>query len=192
MASFPASRTDGVFALTRYVALFGSINVGGNRLTMADMRYAFEREGLTGIETVIASGNMLFDYDDRPLDGLEDLFAHVMLERFDIKSFVAVRDRAAMAEAVEGNPFTGIGKDNLVHTLFLERQPEQAAFDKLAADQALRGLEKLAIGNRSIYIDFANGVAESKLTGAFIERRLGCRGTARNVRSIARILAKMS
>lgn len=177
--------------MTRYVALFGSINVGGNRVTMADLRWAFEREGLTGLETVVASGNLLFDYDERPLEGLEDLFAHVMLDRFDIKSFVAVRDRAAIAQAVEGNPFTGIGKDNLVHTLFLERQPDQAAFDKLAADQALRGLEKLAIGDRSIYIDFVSSVAESKLTSAFIERRLGCRGTARNVRSIARILSKM-
>ena len=178
--------------MTRYVALFGSINVGGNRVTMADLRWAFEREGLTGLETVVASGNLLFEYDERPLDGLEDLFAHVMLECFEIKSFVAVRDRAAIAQAVEGNPFTGIGKDNLVHTLFLERQPEQAAFDKLAADQAMRGLEKLAIGERSIYIDFVSSVAESKLTSAFIERRLGCRGTARNVRSIARILSKMS
>lgn len=178
--------------MTRYVALFGSVNVGGNRVTMADLRWAFEREGLTGLETVVASGNLLFDYDERPLDGLEDLFAHVMLERFDIKSFVAVRDRAAIAKAVEENPFTGIGKDNLVHTLFLERQPDQAAFDKLAADQAMRGLEKLAIGERSIYIDFVSSVAESKLTSAFIERRLGCRGTARNVRSIARILSKMS
>lgn len=168
--------------MTRYVALFGSINVGGNRVTMADLRWAFEREGLTGLETVVASGNLLFDYDDRPLDGLEDLFAHVMLDRFDIKSFVAVRDRAAIVQAVEGNPFTGIGKDELVHTLFLERQP----------DQAMRGLEKLAIGERSIYIDFVGSVAESKLTSAFIERRLGCRGTARNVRSIARILSKMS
>lgn len=178
--------------MTRYVALFGSINVGGNRVTMADLRWAFEREGLTGLETVVASGNLLFDYDDRPLDGLEDLFSHVLLDRFDIKSFVAVRDRAAIAEAVEGNPFTGIGADNQVHTLFLERQPDQAAFDKLVADQAARGLEKFAIGNRCIYIDFVEGVGDSKLSSAFLERRLGCRGTARNVRSIARILAKMS
>lgn len=178
--------------MTRYVALFGSINVGGNRVTMADLRWAFEREGLSGLETVVASGNLLFDYDDRPLDGLEDLFSHVMLDRFDIKSFVAVRDRAAIAEAVEGNPFTGIGADNQVHTLFLERQPDQAAFDKLVADQAARGLEKFAIGNRCIYIDFVEGVGDSKLSSAFLERRLGCRGTARNVRSIARILAKMS
>ncbi|MDF8335032.1 DUF1697 domain-containing protein [Novosphingobium cyanobacteriorum] len=177
--------------MTRYVALFGSINVGGNRLTMADLRWAFEREGLTGLETVVASGNLLFDYDERPLDGLEDLFAHVLQDRFDIATFAAVRDRAAMAEAVEGNPFTGLGADNLVHTLFLEREPDPAAFEKLAADHAGRGPEKLAIGKRSLYIDYVDGVGGSRLTNAFIERRLGCRGTARNVRSIARILAKM-
>ena len=39
------------------------------------VRWAFEREGLTGLETVVASGNLLFDYDERPLEGLEDLFA---------------------------------------------------------------------------------------------------------------------
>ncbi|MEO0033339.1 MAG: hypothetical protein RIS94_3097, partial [Pseudomonadota bacterium] len=78
-----------------------------------------------------------------------------------------------------------------VHTMFLERAPDPVAFEKLAADYAPRGPEKLAIGNRSLYIDFVDGVAGSKLTSAFIERRLGCRGTARNVRSIARILAKM-
>jgi len=177
--------------MARYVALFGSINVGGNRLTMADMRTAFEREGLEGLETVVASGNLLFEYDDRPLEGLEDLFAHVMADRFDIDAFVAVRDAQAIAEAVEGNPFTGIGADNLVHTLFLGAEPDKAAFNKLAADHAERGPERLAIGPRSLYIDYVEGVGQGRLTNAFIERRLGCRGTARNVRSLARILAKM-
>ena len=68
---------------------------------------------------------------------------------------------------------------------------DPAAFEKLATDHAGRGPEKLAIGKRSLYIDYVDGVGGSRLTNAFIERRLGCRGTARNVRSIARILAKM-
>ena len=52
--------------MARYVALFGSINVGGNRLTMADLRAAFEAEGFRNVETVVASGNVLFDHDARP------------------------------------------------------------------------------------------------------------------------------
>ena len=177
--------------MTRYVAFLASINVGGNRLSMADLRHALEREGFEDVETVVASGNVLFRHDERPLDGLEDKLAHVLSDRFDIASFAAVRDRMAVAEAIDRNPFAADGAPNLVHTLFLERQPEAAAFAKLSADYEGRGPERLAPGNRSLYIDFVDGVGTTRLTGAFIERRLGCRGTARNIRSLQRILAKM-
>ncbi|WP_067734432.1 DUF1697 domain-containing protein [Novosphingobium naphthalenivorans] len=177
--------------MTRYLALFGSINVGGNRLTMADLRYAFEREEFTNVETVVASGNVLFDFDERPTDGLEELFGHMMLDRFDIDSFVAVRTREEVRAAVEDNPFTGGSEDKFVHTHFLGGQPTQDQFDRLVSDHAGRGAERIALGARCLYIDYVNGVGDSKLTASFIERRLGCRGTARNVRSLARILTKM-
>jgi uncharacterized protein (DUF1697 family) len=139
---------------------------------------------------VVASGNVLFDYDERPTQGLEDLLAHMMAERFDIETFAAVRNVAELREAVEGNPFVA-GDSARVHTLFLSGEPDGAAFARLAADHALRGPERLAMGPRSLYIDFVNGVGQSRLTNAFIERRLGARGTARNMRSLRRILEKM-
>ena len=177
--------------MPRYVAFFSSINVGGNRMTMADLRYAFAREEIENVETVVASGNVLFDYDDRPTVGLEDLLGQMMTERFDIDSFAAVRTREELAASIEGNPFVADGEENKVHTLFLQRQPDQASFEKLVADQAARGPERLALGDRAVYIDFPEGAGSSKLTSAFLERRLGCRGTARNIRSLRRILAKM-
>jgi uncharacterized protein (DUF1697 family) len=175
----------------RYIALFGSINVGGNRLTMADLRHAFEREGFGNVETVVASGNVLFDFDERPTDGLEELFAHMMAERFDIASFVAVRSRDEVERAVSGNPFAADGAENLVHTQFLSGQPSAAQFADLITAYAGRGPERLALGERALYIDYVDGVGNSRLTGGFIERRLGCPGTARNLRSLKRILAKM-
>lgn len=177
--------------MTRYCAFFASINVGGNRLTMADLRYAFEREEFENVETVVASGNVLFDFDERPTEGLEELFAHMMLDRFDMNTFAAVRNAQEVRSAVEDNPFTGIGQDHQVHTLFLERDADKTAFDKLVEDHATRGPEKIAMGPRCLYIDYVDGVGQSRLSNAFIERRLGCRGTARNVRSLARIASKM-
>jgi uncharacterized protein (DUF1697 family) len=47
------------------------------------------------------------------------------------------------------------------------------------------------LGPRALYIDYAGGVGTSRLTAPFIERRLGRRGTARNIRSLRRILTKM-
>lgn len=176
--------------MLRYVAFFGSINVGSNRLSMADLRWAFEREGFEQVETVVASGNVLFAFEDRPTSGLEEKLAWLMRERFEIESFAAVRSRGEVAAAIDGNPFAEGGAENLVHTHFLERQASEADFARLVADHAGRGPERLALGDRSIYIDYVDGVGNSKLTGAFIERRLGCRGTARNLRSLRRILEK--
>jgi uncharacterized protein (DUF1697 family) len=47
------------------------------------------------------------------------------------------------------------------------------------------------MGDRALHIDYAAGVGDSKLDWPFIERRIGRMGTARNLRSMKRILAKM-
>lgn len=176
--------------MPRYLALFGSINVGKNRIAMADLRHALAREEIDNVETVIASGNVLFDFEERPSTGLEDLFAYVLRERFDMDSFVAIRSRAELVQAISGNPFAADGNPAQVHTLFLAEQPGQAQFDKLVADYSGRGPERLALGTRAVHIDFCEGVGRSRLTGPFLERRLG-RGTARNLNSLQRMLDKM-
>ena len=177
--------------MPRYIAFLGSINVGANRLTMADLRYAFEREEFENVETVVASGNVLFDYDERPTQGLEELLAHMMAERFDIDSFAAVRNVDEVREAIEANPFAATGDPAKVHTLFLSGEAREQDFAQLAQTHATRGPEQLALGPRCLFIDYVEGVGRSRLTNAFIERRLGQRGTARNIASLRRILAKM-
>ena len=178
-----------------YVAFLGSINVGGNRLTMAELRAAFEDEGFSRVETVVASGNVLFDHEDRPTRGLEEKLEMVLRQRFGMKSIAAVRSRDEVADAIASNPFAraagGDGEDNLVHTMFLDRDPDTAQFRVLVADHEGRGRERLATGPRALYIDYVEGAGTSRLTAPFIERRLQCRGTARNMRSLARIVAKM-
>ena len=178
--------------MSRYVAFLGSINVGGNRLTMAELRAAFESEGFSTVETVVASGNVLFDHPERPSRGLEEKLEMLVRQRFGMRSIVAVRNADEVRAAIEDNPFTGHGLDNLVHTMFIDCEVDAAQFRVLVTDHEGRGPEKLASGDRALYIDYVDGVAGSRLTGDFIERRMGCRGTARNVRSLARILAKMA
>lgn len=175
--------------MPRYVAFLGSINVGGNRLTMADLRAGFEAEGFANVETVVASGNVLFDFDRRPTKGLEEKLGHMLVDRFDMDGAVCVRDRDEVAAAIADNPFAASGEEKQVHTHFLEAQPTPEQFEKLFSDN--KGRERLAAGDRALYIDFVDGVADSKLVRPFLEKRLGCKGTARNLRSLRRILAKM-
>ena len=178
--------------MPRYVALLGSINVGGNRLKMDELKAALEDHGFANVATVVASGNVLFDHPRAADAGLEDEIAAVVKDRFGIATFAAVRTGPELESALEESPFAGKGEDKFVHVHFLAGQPSNTQFAQLVADHEGRGAEKLAPGTRALHIDFVDGAGTSKLTGAFIEKRLGCKGTARNVRSIKRIIEKLS
>lgn len=176
--------------MTRYVALLGSINVGGNRLKMADLCAAFGEDGFENVATVTASGNVLFDHAQAAGATLEERIGSILADRFGIDTFAVVRSKAELEASLEESPFAGKDEDRFVHVLFLDRQPAGAAFAKLAGDHEGRGNEALAPGTRALHVDYVDGVGRSKLTTAFIEKRLQCRATARNIRSIRRILER--
>lgn len=177
--------------MTRYVAFFASMNVGGNRLSMADLREALQREDIEDVETVVASGNVLFSYDERPTDGLSEMLAHIVKDRFGFDTFAAVRNADEVRSAIEDNPFRADGLPAQVHTVFLDREPDADQFKVMLAAYDGRGPERLALGPRCIYIDFNAGVGRSNLTGAFTGRYMQARATARNMTSLQRILDKM-
>lgn len=178
--------------MSQYVALLGSINVGGNRMKMIDLQSSLEAVGLGNVSTVAASGNVLFDYSDSENSFLERLITSTVKAEFDIDIFVIVMDKIALGNSMTANPFTSDGEEKFVHNHYLNEEVELESYDKLVLDYQGYGNEKLAIGDRVLYINYVDGVGRSKLTAGFIERRLGCKGTARNLSSIRRIIGKMN
>ncbi|MGX7953746.1 DUF1697 domain-containing protein [Tsuneonella sp. HG249] len=177
--------------MPRYVALLGSVNVGGNRLKMTDLVAALEGEGFSDVATVVASGNVLFEHARASDAKLSEEIACIVKARFGFDSLVAVRTKEEVLSAVEDNPFYGDGENKFVHTIFLDGQPTQERFEALLSEHQAKGGERLAPGPRALYLDYVHGVGVSSLTGAFLQRRLGVRGTARNMTSLKRIHAKM-
>lgn len=176
--------------MTRYVALLGSINVGGNRLKMSELKAALEDEGFQGVETVVASGNVLFEHAAAADAKLEAKIAQVVKDRFGISSFAAVRSRDELAAAIEDNPFRNDGEAKYVHTIFLDQPLDREAFEAFA--KAYPGPERLAPGTREYFVDYAEGVGRSALDPAMTKAKvIKCRATARNVRSLQRMLDRM-
>lgn len=175
----------------RYVALLGSVSVDGHRLTMAELREALESEGLTQVETVVSSLNLLFSHEERPSLGLEEKLQLLLRARLGMRTMAAVRNMAEVEAAIALNPFAAEGDAASVQTMFLDRDPDPAQFRVLVADQADFGPERLETGHRALYIDSNEAGGASRLTAPFIERRLQCRATGRTLRDLARIAAKM-
>jgi uncharacterized protein (DUF1697 family) len=168
----------------------GSINVGGNRVDMAALCAALSDDGFGPVASVVASGNLLLAAYDQAEPGLGAAIEAVIHRRFAITTVALPRTVSALRDGLAHNPFAAVDPAR-VHIHWLESTPSQEAFARLQADHAGRGAETLAIGPGALYIDYVDGVGSSKLTAAFIERRLECRGTARNLRSLARVLERM-
>ncbi|MBT8427475.1 MAG: DUF1697 domain-containing protein [Erythrobacter sp.] len=181
--------------MTRYLALLGSINIGGNRIKMVDLKAALADAGYSDVETVAASGNVIFT-DDRDPALIEIELESVVQQRFAFKSCAMVRSRDEVQAAITENPFHGTGpehgSDKMVHSIFLSQQPDTAAVDALIQEHCTKGSERLALGNRVLFLDYVHGVGVSDLSNKVLERRLRCKGTARNMNSLKRILGKMA
>ena len=176
--------------MARYVALLGSINIGGNRLRMADLRAALEHAGFKEVATVVASGNVLFEHERAGDAMLATEIEGIVKAEFGIASFAAVRSRAELAEAIDANPFAKDGEEKFVHTILLERPLDRKAFITFAA--GYDGPERLAPGTQEYFADYYEGVAGSKLDATMKKAKvIDGRATARNIRSLKRILEKM-
>ncbi len=180
--------------MTRYLALLGSINIGGNRLKMVDLKAVLERAGFSDISTVAASGNVILS-DDRDPSTLEVQLESVVEREFGFKSCAMVRSAEEVRAAIDENPFHGTepqhGTDKMVHSIFLSQQPDKSAVDALIEEHRSKGGERLALGDRVLFLDYVHGVGMSDLSNKVLERRLKVKGTARNMNSLKNILSKM-
>lgn len=175
--------------MPRYVALLSSVNVGGNQVKMADLKAALEQCGLENVTTVTASGNVIFDHARAADAALAREIGDCVKARFGFRTFAAVRTADELKAAVADSPFRGGSEDKMVHIHFLDTALADANYAALLAVH--KGPERFAPGAAHVHIDFVDGAGRSRVTAPFLEKHLGCMGTARNLRSLERIIEAM-
>jgi uncharacterized protein (DUF1697 family) len=94
----------------RYVALLRGINVGGKTLVkMAELRSCLEALGFDEVSTYIASGNVLFESDEKDAAKLTTTIEGAIEQRFELPVKVVVLDRKAYARIVKAIPKPWVG-----------------------------------------------------------------------------------
>jgi uncharacterized protein (DUF1697 family) len=164
-----------------FVALLRAVNVGGTgKLPMAKLVSMCEKCGFERVRTYIASGNVVF------ASALKEQKVKALLEErlaAHAGKPVGVRVRTAqeMAGVLAANPFPDVPPSRTV-AIFLDAAPAPTALDELRG----RRSERLALGQREIYVAYVDGIADSKLVIPSASA-----GTARNINTIAK-LAQMA
>jgi uncharacterized protein (DUF1697 family) len=168
-----------------YIALLRGVNVGGARkLPMKELVPALEELGLDDVVTYIQSGNVVFRAKPGAKAKLVTQVEKQIEKRFGLDVTVMLRTPGELAKVIDANPF---GDDAAnVHVAFLDGKPAAAAVKKLDPDRSPP--DEFAVHGTEVYLHFPNGYGRTKLGGDYLERTLGVRATARNWRTVTKML----
>lgn len=171
---------------TVLVAFLRAVNVGDRTVPMARLRELAMDIGLEEPRTLLNSGNLVFATDRDQAD-LRSELERVLEERFGFHVDVLLRTEEQLRQALERSPFPEAAASDPSHVLvvFLDHPAQQRSVDALAA--SIEGSERIARKGLDLVVHYPVGIGRSKLTLPRIEKALGRLGTARNLRTIAKL-----
>lgn len=171
--------------MTRTALLLRAVNVSGrNRVPMARLREVLTPE-LGEVSTYIASGNILCEHPDDPPATCARVRALVSAE-FGVDTPVIPRTHEALVHAREAQPFAD-ASEKLLHAMFLDGEPSPGAMEAL--ESRLVPGERIALIGDDLWIAYSEGgVHSTRLTKAVLDRALGVAGTARNLRTVDKLI----
>jgi uncharacterized protein (DUF1697 family) len=174
--------------MPRYVALLRSVNVAGHgRLAMADLRNSFDALGFTEVTTFIQTGNVLFTTRSTKLPALAQTIETQLAHDFGQAPAVIMRTVDDLLRIGTASPYAKKGDPSRHHVTFLVEAPSK---DRLAAFVVPKsGRDELRIDGTEVYVHTPDGYADTKLTGAYLERHLGVLSTTRNWNTVTKLCA---
>lgn len=164
----------------RLLLLLRGVNVGGkNRLPMATLTALVAELGATEVQTYIQSGNVVCRAAPGLASELGPALERLLEARLGVRSPVAVRTVEELAAALVDPPFADQPEDER-HLGFLVGAPKPG----VELDPARSPGDRAVLRGRELFLHLPRGVAATKLTSDWLDRRLGSVVTVRNWRTV--------
>lgn len=112
--------------MTEYVALLRGIGPGNPNMRNEKLRGVLEGLGFDNVQSVISSGNVLFEANSNDADALEAKIQAAWPEQLGFESTTIVRSREQLERLVADNPFGDIEdvKTSRLQATFLKHAPD--------------------------------------------------------------------
>jgi uncharacterized protein (DUF1697 family) len=179
--------------MPKYVAFLRAINVGGHTVKMDQLRRLFEAMKFSNVETLIASGNVIFDSPAKSPKILEGKIEKYLQQVLGYNVATFIRSPAEVADITRYKPFSDSELNDENHTLyigFLSNLPSPEAKKRLTS--LATKVDDFHVKGREIYWLRRRELGESLFSGALLEKTLGMQVTLRNSTTIRRIAVKYS
>ncbi len=176
--------------MTRTFAFLRAINVGGHTITMGRLKELFEGLGLQGVDTFIASGNVVFEASQEPDAALQKrIEAHLCKALgYEVETFL--RTGRELSALIKGCPFdpANIAAAKALNVAFLHAPLGRSAVAQL---QTLAGdMDVFRPLGRELWWLCQVKQSDSKFSNAVFEKALGMKATFRGFNTLQRMAAK--
>src|SRR4051812_5693896 len=179
--------------VSRAIGLLRAVNVGGRVLRMEDLRAIMSRLGYAGSQTLLQSGNVVFEFatGSKPQTAMdmEGRIERELQARLSLQADVFIRSAEEWEDLMAANPFRAEAKADPARLVLMVLRDKPAAAAVKTLQAGIKGRETVRAGERHLYIVYPDGMGLSKLTGTVIERTLSTRGTARNWNTVTKLAA---
>lgn len=174
--------------MPRFIAFLRSINVGGHNVKMDELRRLFETMGFKGVETFIASGNVIFESASKNAKALETKIAGKLRRTLGYEVATFVRSAEELAAIAKHELFTERQDGSGLYIALLSEPPGDEAKAKLASLQTKTDI--FHFHGRELYWVCLTRFSDSTFSGPLLEKVLGTPATVRNSNTITKIAAK--
>jgi uncharacterized protein (DUF1697 family) len=176
--------------MPKYIAFLRAINVGGHTVKMEDLRELFRSLGFTGVETVLASGNVIFETRARTPSGLERKIEACLEEALGYEVATFLRTDSEVAAVAASRPFGDPELQSAValNVGFLSQAPDRASLRVIHGWRT--AIDDFQVHGREVFWLCRVKQSESTFSGAALERALGLRATFRGMKTIQRLAAR--
>ncbi|HLZ14798.1 MAG TPA: DUF1697 domain-containing protein [Candidatus Saccharimonadales bacterium] len=180
--------------MTKYAAMLRGIGPGNPNMTGEKFKQFFGGLGFTGVQVVLASGNIIFESPDSDEEALAERIENALPQKLGFNRSVIIRSEAELQSLIGLDPFKGIEQSHnkamyLLITFFrhaptlhvkLPFTPDGKPYTLMGStDNAVYGSVDLTSGKTPDYM-------------AWLEKQFGKDITSRTPKTIRLILSRMS
>ena len=176
--------------MTRYIAFLRAINVGGHTVKMDELRTLFAAMGFAGVETFIASGNVIFAADDPDAAALQAQIEGELQQALGYAVATFLRTDAEVAAIARHEPFPApvLAAAGALNVAFLAEPlstTEEQLLMTLKTD-----IDDFHVHGREVYWLCQAKQSESTFSNTRFERTLRKQTTLRGISTIRKLAAQ--
>jgi uncharacterized protein (DUF1697 family) len=175
--------------MARQIALLRGINLGARRkVPMARLRELIDELGYEDVRTYVQSGNVVFSGPGGSPGKVARRIEKALAGEFGFDVPVVLRSRDELAAVVAADPLGDVASDPAKYLVsFLAEAVGGDRLDDLDPDDFAP--ESFRLVGRELYMWLPGGMQKSRLAKAISDERLGTVATARNWRTVEKLLA---